>query len=338
MDEITQQQDRITEILRNRTKQPTMQDYNALAAGNMYSPQNFVQQAYQLDQQRQQQALNDEVNILNIFEQRKAQGDAQAKALDEKIKLFAGNDPQGMALFLQELNNDPEDIDPSNSYQIMTKLAQIQKRTGYKNPEMAYEEQKRRLDLAKRTMDMQPKPTGTNAPDFGKAPAGYRYKMDGSLEPIPGGPAEKLPAEMSARLGLANKFLKEAEGIKAGITEGTATGPIDYMAGSMGYGEAGKLTRRIADGADALQRMLTGAGMPASEAADYTARFRVSPQDTAETLLDKVTNLETVLKEQISAATQGRGLPNGQPQAGGQPQGVDPADLEYMTPEERALF
>lgn len=40
---------------------------------------------------------------------------------------------------------------------------------------------------------------------FGKAPAGFRWKQDGSLEPIPGGPGDKLPeAQQKQVVGVSN--------------------------------------------------------------------------------------------------------------------------------------
>lgn len=142
----------------------------------------------------------------------------------------------------------------------------------------------------------------------GKPPTGYRWLPDGSLEPIPGGPGTAISAELSARLGLANKFLNESEGLKQQVRQGTATGPLDYMYGAAGYGDSGKIQRRVADGADALQRMLTGAGMPPNEANDYANRFRVTSLDTSETLYDKLVNLENVLRAQIEMSTRGRGF------------------------------
>ena len=165
-------------------------------------------------------------------------------------------------------------------------------------------------------------------PNFGKPPTGYRYKPDGTLEPIPGGPGEKIPSELAARVGLAKKTLGELPTIKEGVMRGEATGPIDYAIGAMGYDESGKLRRRIADGADAIQRMLTGAGMPASEAQDYVERFRTNWSDTDKILLDKLNNMEAVLQSQLSVALQGHG-------------GFNPDTIQGFsppTPEEEAEY
>ncbi|MBX9583661.1 MAG: hypothetical protein K2X87_25445 [Gemmataceae bacterium] len=148
----------------------------------------------------------------------------------------------------------------------------------------------------------------TSGNQRGKPPTGFRWAADGqSLEPIPGGPATQISSELSARLGLAQKFLGEADELKRQAATGAATGPLDYLQGAAGFGTSGRIQRRIADGADALQRMLTGAGMPASEAEDYANRFRVTIRDDAGTLTDKLTNLENVLRAQIQMSTRGRG-------------------------------
>lgn len=260
----------------------------------------------------QNRELNQQKGILEAYDMKLKMGDAQAKALDQKLQLFTGDDPEGKALFLQALHDDPEQIDPSNSYQVMTKLAGIKKKLGYESPDLAMAKQKEQLDI-----DLKRAQIGAtnalankrNEPSSGggKAPAGYRFRDDGSLEPIPGGPAEKIPAELSARLGLANKFLKEAPTLRSQISKGSATGGVDYAIGAFGLGESGKIQRRVADGADALQRMLTGAGMPASEAKDYSNRFRITAKDTSATATDKLDNLETVLKSQMEMAMRGHG-------------------------------
>ena len=170
-------------------------------------------------------------------------------------------------------------------------------------------------------LDVQRERNNLKDTDTGKPPTGFRWAEDGqSLEPIPGGPATQVSPELAARLGIAQKFLKEAPELKKAVAEGKATGAIDYLTGAAGFGESGQLARRISDGADALQRMLTGAGMPASEAADYTNRFRVSARDNSDTLSDKLSNLENILNEQLAMATRGRGgatpnQPSGQHQA-----------------------
>lgn len=175
------------------------------------------------------------------------------------------------------------------------------------------------LDIQRQRNNLQQNQNSGN----GKPPSGYRWTQTGDLEPIPGGPGTTISAELSARLGLAQKFLGESEGLKTQVGQGVATGPIDYIQGALGYGESGQVQRRIADGADALQRMLTGAGMPQSEATDYSNRFRATFRDNDATLTDKLTNLENVLKAQMAMATRGKGGMPAQPEAGSQDE-MDP--------------
>lgn len=162
------------------------------------------------------------------------------------------------------------------------------------------------------------------------APPGYKWANDGStLEPIPGGPATKVPAELAARLGLAKNFLKQLDGVPAmkdgkpvldaagkptwdmpplkdDIKNGSATGLLDWATAQTGRGRAGQIYRRIESGTDALRRMLTGAGMPAAEAADYVRRYQPTIKDDAATLVDKVTQLEVELKSMVDEAGRGR--------------------------------
>lgn len=367
--DMTQGVDRITDILR-RQSTPMVSSpiasqasplpvniLNALAAAsNSYGSNrggDFMSavQNYQTNQQNQE--INQQKMLLNAYETKLKMGDAQTKALDDKLALFTGNDPEGKAMFLEALHADPEDIDPSNSYQIMTKLAGIKKKLGYESPDLRMSKEKDQLDLDYKRSQINAnnsladlrsnKGRGDGGGASGqKPPSGYRFTADGqSLEAIPGGPGEKIAAELSARLGLANKFLGESGDIKEQLRRGKATGAIDYAVGAVGRGVSGKIQRRVEDGADALQRMLTGAGMPVSEATNYANRFKITYKDDAATAVDKIDNLEKNLQAQIEMSMRGRGsLP--EEQTGGvtpkTPAGVDPADWEFMTPEERALF
>jgi hypothetical protein len=142
--------DRITEILQRRAEaqapQVNPQEYNALGVASIadvsQGPMDFLNAVNNVRDRRTleqetgfQKELQSAQSVYDIFEQRKAAGDKQAQALSDKIKMFTGGDPAGTALFLEELNADPEDIDPSNAYQVMTKLAGIAKKTGYQSPE-----------------------------------------------------------------------------------------------------------------------------------------------------------------------------------------------------------
>ncbi len=152
-------EDRITAILNQRSQPPPQmvspEEFNSYAAGNIASgqgPQTFLnaiqaltqnrQEAYNTNQDRQ---LQNAQGLYNLFETKRANGDKQAQALFDKIKLFTGGDPAGTAMFLDQLHQDPESIDPGNSFQVMTKLAGIAKKSGYTSPES----QKTSLELQK---------------------------------------------------------------------------------------------------------------------------------------------------------------------------------------------
>lgn len=157
-EEMGQGIDRITEILKRQAQPAAASPYGAQAVNlpaniiNMieYSTPkggNFAQNVQNYVQNDQNQALNQQKAILDTYQMKLRMGDAQAKALDDKLSLFTGNDPEGKALFLQALHDDPDQIDPSNSYQVMTKLASIKKRTGYESPDLQFAKAKDQADL-----------------------------------------------------------------------------------------------------------------------------------------------------------------------------------------------
>jgi hypothetical protein len=116
-----------------------------------------------------------------------------------------------------------------------------------------------------------------------------------------------LPAEVGARIGLGDNFIKNdyPEVIKM-IKNGDATGPIDYAQGIFGRGNSGIVQRRMASGADALRRGLTGAGMSVTESEEYARRYLPQPTDDAETLLRKAEGLKDDLESVTSGAIKGK--------------------------------
>ena len=127
------------------------------------------------------------------------------------------------------------------------------------------------------------------------------------VKPIEGGPATQIPAEMAARLGMADSFLGQLPEIKQSVEKGDATGPIDYAQGLLGWGEAGSTRRKIDSGVGALLRMLTGAGMPQAEAEQYVTRYKPTMFDDANILADKMNQLERELITIREKAMKGRG-------------------------------
>lgn len=147
--------------------------------------------------------------------------------------------------------------------------------------------------------------------DRQNAPSGYAWNdpSDPSkgLKAIPGGPGEKVDAEVAGRLGLAKNFLSQLPEIKADVANGDATGAWDATKAYAGVGKPGAIRRKIDSGAEALLRMLTGAGMNKDEAAEYTRRYKLSPTDTAANVIDKLTQLEGELNSVGETVGKGRG-------------------------------
>ena len=143
------------------------------------------------------------------------------------------------------------------------------------------------------------------------APPGYRYvnpaDPSSDLVAIPGGPAEKVDANVAARLGLAESFLDQLPSIRKRINTGEATGPLDAALAKLGVGGAGELRRQIQSGAEALLRNLTGAGMNIREAENYVQRYELTATDTVQSMNSKLNQLERELRTTIAAVGRGRG-------------------------------
>ena len=158
--------------------------------------------------------------------------------------------------------------------------------------------------------------------DRQNAPPGYKWadpsNPEMGLVAIPGGPGEKVPAEVAARLGLAKSFLGQLydytdekgikqPGLRSRIEKGEMTGLVDGLQGVAGVGEPGSIKRKISSGAEALLRNLTGAGMNIDEAKKYVSRYEPQWNDSAKTLLDKVDQLARELRSVNDVVSQGRG-------------------------------
>jgi hypothetical protein len=180
--------------------------------------------------------------------------------------------------------------------------------------------------------------------------------QDLGVHPIGGGPATILPSESAGRIGLADTFIANLDdktvngmtvpGILSKVKAGQVTGVVDYLnARNNSSSDAAETYRQIQSGTDALQRMLTGAGMPATEAANYAFRYLPVMTDTADSLALKITRLKnelTSIKEETMRGRGGSGAPAAPSPA---PSGDDapPASYtgknwKYMTPEARKLW
>lgn len=145
-----------------------------------------------------------------------------------------------------------------------------------------------------------------------KLPSGFRWidpqKQELGVEPIPGGPGEQMPSELAARIGLAQDAIGKLDRVEQAAASGDLTGPVDWAMGQAGKGEPGELNRELAAGAEALTRMLTGAGMNIAEAQREANLYLPRPWDDAPTLANKVAQLKRRLQSTIEMAGRGRGI------------------------------
>lgn len=163
-----------------------------------------------------------------------------------------------------------------------------------------------------------------------KLPPGYRWtdsdNREAGVEPIPGGPAEQIPGELAARIGLADQFLTDvAPKLRSKLATGDATGIIDrFNAGNNQASPAAGVYRDLELGTEALQRMLTGAGMNIAEAENYARRFLPTYTDNAASATAKLDQLVEALKGAREKAMRGRGGASrpAAPSDGGDPLGI----------------
>ena len=106
------------------------------------------------------------------------------------------------------------------------------------------------------------------------------------------------PAEVAARIGLADAFQADLPEIRKGIQQLTTADRVDIP---LRRGRAGDLWRRIESGTEAMKRMMTGAGMSATEAQNYIDRYQISATDRIETMLHKL----DLLSRDLEATKQG---------------------------------
>ena len=145
-----------------------------------------------------------------------------------------------------------------------------------------------------------------------KLPPGYRPKdpgnPDAGVEPIPGGPAEELPAELAARIGLADSFIGEVPALRERIIGGEATGPVDVtQAGWNSSSTQAEVRRKVLSGIDAMKRMLSGAGLPVAEQAEYEYRYLPGYTDDAKSAAQKLDQLAAELANVKKTVMRGRG-------------------------------
>ena len=114
-------------------------------------------------------------------------------------------------------------------------------------------------------------------------------------------------SETQGRMGLAKGFLELIPQIK----ERMRAGELDFGENTpnalLRRGRQGELINAIDEGADALLRGLTGAGMPETEAARYQRRYQWSITDDRQTRIQKIDGLERALRFVVTEQGKGRG-------------------------------
>jgi hypothetical protein len=159
-----------------------------------------------------------------------------------------------------------------------------------------------------------------------KPPSGYVYKNN-VLEPIKGGPAEKIDGEIAGRIGLAKSWLEnDAKVIEKRIDDGVfkglgntaamvAAGAIEgvNVFGGRGHsggflsGEASETFRKLQSGTEVLTRLMTGAGMNIQEARQYAERYLPGALDTNANIKSKFQQLQREITDVAKVASLGRG-------------------------------
>lgn len=169
----------------------------------------------------------------------------------------------------------------------------------------------------------------------GRAPAGYRFKENGQLEAIPGGPADKQAAA-SADERKAATLLQRLEGSQRQLTAALAKDPRAakpevLASGVRGLGFAGaepianKITSEARQQVEAAQLDMLDAALTLGTGAAYTREqlegYRRSffPQlgDDPATVKDKQARLQNVIDAaRIAAGRAGGSVPPAQPSGG----------------------
>jgi hypothetical protein len=179
-----------------------------------------------------------------------------------------------------------------------------------------------------------PKYVAPKAPSTGPAaPAGYRYKADGSLEAIPGGPADqktKGGANITEGERKAGALLTRLRGSQAQLADVTKTNPdaaspnfLGQALSSIGLESAGNIVtsadrQRVnaaqLDLLDAALTLGTGAAYTKEQLEGYRKSYFPQIGDSPATILDKEERLKNVISSAEVAA--GRAEPASVPQFG----------------------
>jgi hypothetical protein len=234
-------------------------------------------------------------------------------ALNEYLKtMAAGSDPQ-KALELQKTQLEIEKLrNPTDKLTSDQQEYQYAVGQGFKGNFVDYQRQMKEAGRSQVNVD-----TGV------KLPSGFRWadpnNQAAGVEPIPGGPAEQIPGELAARVGMAENFLSnDLPVIRSSVKEGNVTGLYDrFQAANNSGSDQARTYQKIQSGVEVLSRLLSGAGMTKDEIAEKTARYLPTYTDDAKSVAAKMDQLEADLIATKDMAMRGRGGSSPQPHAGG---------------------
>ena len=148
-------------------------------------------------------------------------------------------------------------------------------------------------------------------------PKNYRWQIDPGTgqpaidesgrpiaEPVPGGPATKLPAADAAKIAALQTAEKSFEDAKTFYENSDFTDRGNQM---LNRGEAGRAERTVRLAVESALRAMTGAAAPESEVESYMNLFGPSAWDTPTTARDKLDRLQDFLANLRANIEQGRG-------------------------------
>lgn len=120
-----------------------------------------------------------------------------------------------------------------------------------------------------------------------------------------------MPAELGARVGLGEGFLRDYDNLQAKVKKFFGGPPAEQLKRRgqilFGTGEGAELWRAVEAGKESLVRNLTGAGMAQAEAENQASRYAISQWDTEFDALSKLAGLKRDLENVARGAYKARG-------------------------------
>lgn len=164
-------------------------------------------------------------------------------------------------------------------------------------------------------------------PGGAKAPAGYRFKQDGSLEAIPGGPATKLSPEAAAKVGSLETAISNLPNVRKVMSNINVLSAADWVRDA---GDIGQAKRQVVQGIESALRAMSGAAVPPEEVKRYAMLYMPRFDDTPTTKKRKLDELEKFMTTAYANSRLGRTAGDDAALA----QDQEPSDYSGMTDEQ----